>query len=53
MSSFLQVNNKKKDILILEKGPADGLDDTRLSTEKEYSINFTEQSKKKLFKPTL
>ena len=48
MSSFVQVNNKKKDILILEKGPADGLDDTSLTTEKEYSINFTEQNKKKI-----
>ena len=43
MSSFMHIVNKKKDILILVKGPTCGLDDTTLTTEKEYSINFTEQ----------
>ena len=33
----------KKDILILVKGPSQGLDDTTLTAEKEYSINFNEQ----------
>ena len=27
MSSLVQIDNKKKDILILGKGPIDGLDD--------------------------
>ena len=35
----------KKDILILGKGPAWGLEHT-LSAEKMYSINFTEKNKK-------
>ena len=35
----------KKDILILVKGPSQGLDDTTLTAEKEYSINFNEQHK--------
>ena len=46
MSSSAHNDNKKKDILILGKGPTDGLDDTTLTAEKEYSINFTEQQKK-------
>lgn len=36
----------KKDILILEKGPIDGLDDATITSEAEYSINFTEQENK-------
>ena len=47
MSSSVHIdNNKKKDILILGKISMDGLDETMLSAEKEYSINFTEQQKK-------
>ena len=41
MSSSLHIANKNKDILILGKSPADGLDDTTLAAEKGYSINFT------------
>ena len=40
MSSSAHVDNKKKDILILGKGPAQGLEHT-LTAEKMYSINFT------------
>ena len=40
MSSSAQIDNKKKDILILGKGPTQGLEDT-LTAEKMYSINFT------------
>ena len=50
MSSSVHADNKKKDILILEKGPTDG---TRLTAEKEYSINFTGHNKKCLFKLAL
>ena len=32
----------KKNILILGEGPTQGLDDTTLTTEAEYSINFTQ-----------
>ena len=45
MSSSAHIDNKKKDILILGKVPTQGLDDTTLTAEKEYSINFTEQQK--------
>ena len=47
MSSSAQIDNKKKDILILGKGPTQGLEDT-LTAEKMYSINFT-VTKKKIF----
>ena len=46
MSSSAHVDNKKKDTLILSKYPTQGLDDTTLFTEKEYTISFTEQHKK-------
>ena len=46
MSSSVHVNNKKKDILILGEGPTQGLDDTTLTAEKKYSINFTVTRKK-------
>ena len=45
MSYSIQVNNKKKDILILGKGSAQGLDGTTLTAEKLNSINFTENNK--------
>ena len=41
------VDNKKKDILVLRKGPTQGLEHT-LTAEKIYSINFT-VTKKKLY----
>ena len=37
---------EKKDILILVKGPTQGLDNTALTTEKDYAINFSDQQKK-------
>ena len=45
MSSSSKIHNKKKDILILGKGPTQGLEHV-LSAEKIYSINFTENNKK-------
>ena len=44
-SSSVHVDNKKKDILILGKGPTQGLEHT-LTAEKMYSINFTVTKKK-------
>ena len=41
---------KKKVILIIDKGPKQGLDHIALTAEKEYSINFNEQQKKFCFK---
>ena len=42
MNSSAHVDNKKKNILILDKGPTQGLDDNTLTAEKEY----TERHKK-------
>ena len=42
MNSLVHIDNKKKDILIFGKGPTNCLDDTMLTAEKEYCINFTE-----------
>ena len=41
MSSSVHVDNKKKDIFILGEVQTQGLDDTTLTAEKKYSINFT------------
>ena len=40
MSSSAHIENKKKDILVLGKGPTQGLEHT-LTSERMYSINFT------------
>ena len=40
MSSSVDIDDKKKDILILGICPTQGLDDTTLSAETRYSINF-------------
>ena len=40
MSFSAHIDNKKKDILVLGKGPTQGLEHT-LTAEKIYSINFT------------
>ena len=45
MSSSTKVDNRKKDILILDKGQTQGLEHT-MSAEKMFSINFTEHSEK-------
>ena len=46
MSSSVHANNKNKDILILGKGQTQGLDNTTLTTESEYSINFSRSQRK-------
>ena len=46
MSSSVHVDNKKKDILILGKGPTQGLGEHLLTGEKMYSINFTDNGNK-------
>ena len=45
MSSSAHIDNKKKNILVLGKGPTQGLKHT-LTAEKMYSINFTVTKKK-------
>ena len=42
MSSSVHVDNKKKDILILGEGPTQALYSITLTSEKFYSINFTD-----------
>ena len=42
----MHFHNKKKYILILGKYPMLGCDDTTLTAEVEYSIDFTEQQSK-------
>ena len=44
MSSSTEIDNRKKYILILFKGPTQGLEYT-FSAEKMYSINFTAKNK--------
>ena len=46
MSSSVHIDNKKKDILILGKGPTQGLDNTMLTAEAQYSINFSRSNSK-------
>ena len=40
--------NKKKDTLILGIGPTQGLDNTTLTVEAQYSINFSRSNIKSL-----
>ena len=46
MSSSVNIDNKKKDISILGEGPIQGLDDTTLTAEAIYLINFTHPNKR-------
>ena len=46
LCSSVDIDNKKKYILILIKGPTNGWDDITFTAEKEYAINFTEQQNK-------
>ena len=50
MSSYLHVDNKKKDILVLCEGPWQRLDGTILTAEKKNLINFTDNKKQFCFK---
>ena len=45
MSTSIHIDNKKKNILVLGRGPTQGLDST-LTAEKMYPINFTVTKKK-------
>ena len=45
MSTSIHIDNKKKDILVIGRGPTQGLEST-LTVEKMYSINFTVTKKK-------
>ena len=45
MSTSIHIDNKKKDILVIGRGPTQGLEST-LTAEKIHSINFTVTKKK-------
>ena len=47
MNSSIHIDNTGKDILILRRGPTQGLGENLLTSEKMYSINFTVPKKKK------
>ena len=44
MNSSIHVDNNGKDILILGKGPTQGLREHSLTAEKMYSINFSKDN---------
>ena len=46
MSSFVHINNQKKRILIFGFPPIQELDKTMLTSEAQYSINFSRSNKK-------
>ena len=41
----MNAGNRIKDILVLGKDPADGLDDATIRTEAKYCINITKSRK--------
>ena len=45
MNSSVHIENKNKDLLILSEGPTQGLDDTKLTADTKYPINFTQSRK--------
>ena len=46
LNSSVHIDNKGKDILILGEGPTQGLDDTTLTADAKYPINFTQSGKR-------
>ena len=49
--SSVHLDNKNKGILILGEGPTQGLDDTTLTAEAKYHINFTQSGKRFVLSP--
>ena len=46
MSSTIHIDNKGKDILILDEGPTQGLDDTTLKAKSKHPISYTQSNKR-------
>ena len=46
MGSSVHIDNKRKEILILGEGPTQELDDTTLTGEAKYPINFTQSGER-------
>ena len=53
MSSTAHIGNKGKDNLILDEGSTQGLNDTTLTAEAKYPINFYTITKNICIKSTL
>ena len=45
VSSSVHIENKKKDIVIIGIGSTQGLDNTTLTAEAQYAINFSSLNK--------
>ena len=45
MSSFVRVDNKGKDVLIIGEGPTEWLSNITLIAEAKYRVNFTQSRK--------
>ena len=45
-SSSVHIDSKNENILVLGKGPTQGLDNARITAESKYPINFTESGKR-------
>ena len=46
MTSSVHIDNKNRDILVLDEGSTQGLDDTTLTLEATYPIDFTQSRKR-------
>ena len=46
MSSSVHINSERNDILVFGKGSTQGLDDTKLTAEAQYLINFSKSNRK-------
>ena len=46
MSSYVHIDIENKDILILDEGRTRGIDDTTLTAEAKFSVNFTQSGKR-------
>ena len=42
MSSLVHIDDKNKDMLILDEGPTQGIDDAALTAKAKYPISFTQ-----------
>ena len=42
----MHIDNKTNYILVLDKGPTQGLNDTKITAETKYSFNFTESGER-------
>ena len=49
MSFSVHIDNKRKDIFTLGISPTQGLDDTTLTADAQYSVNFSRSNRKFFF----